>query len=128
VLEAPFAVMPTKYRSYAFADRMVEYRVTEDTGGFVLTGAKDHNGPLSGRGRLPTLNLRLHTRVMFHVNSTSPFYIKRSNGMVPPSHVWVKRQGVTTGTLVFLISENITFYYGDRSKSSVWYGEINIIY
>ena len=127
VLEPAWAFMPTKYNSYAFADRRLEFSVTEDGDGFILAGVKDHRGALAA-GRRPTLHMRLRTQLIFKVNTTTPFYIQyKHDGKLLPAHVWVKRQGITLGNVVFTVSERMSMLYGDRAKGANWYGEILVI-
>ena len=100
------------------------FYVTEDAGGFVLKGERDHEGPLSGArmaARMPTLKVRFLTKLVFHVSTTSRFYILRTNGTQMSG---VKNQGVTDGVLIWHMEE-----YGDsRYGNSTYRGTIQKVF
>ena len=116
-MEACWAIGPTRTHLTAFPYSALSFYVTEDAGGFVLKGERDTAGPLSTASRMPTLQVRFATKLVFHVSTTSRFYILRLNGSQMSG---VKNQGVTDGLLIWHMEE-----YGDsRYGNSTYRGTI----
>ena len=70
---------------------------------------------------MPTLKVRFLTKLVFHVSTTSRFYILRTNGTQMSG---VKNQGVTDGVLIWHMEE-----YGDsRYGNSTYRGTIQKVF
>jgi hypothetical protein len=98
--------------------------VTEDGGGFILKGERDHKGALPA-GNLPTLKIRYRAKLVFRVSTTTPFSILQSNGTTPIA--LVKNQGITDGLLIWNMEERGNSYYG-HAKGGAYRGSIELVY
>ena len=119
-----WAVMPELTSISAIPNRALTFYVTEDAGGFVLKGERDHKGALPA-GNLPTLRIRYKAKLVFRVSVTTPFYILQSNGTTQMSDV--KNQGITDGVLIWNMEERGDTYYGN-AKGGNYRGSIKRVF
>ena len=96
-LHPSWAQMPLLTRVSGIPYATLTFHVTEDAGGFVVKGERDHTGAL-GSGKMPTISVRYGAKLVFHVSVTTPFHIYQSNWTAMPN---VKNQGVTVGSLIW---------------------------
>ena len=110
-MHSSWANMPRLSRINAIPYSALTFYVTEDGTGFIVKGERDHMGALSA-GRMPTLNIRFLTKLVFYVSTTTPFYILHNNGTSQMSKV--KNQGVTDGVLIWYMDHNADSKYGNN--------------
>ena len=112
-----WAIMPTKSRVDAIPYSVLTFYITEDALGFIVKGDRDHNGSLA-TGKMPVLNIRFQSKILFYVSTVTPFYIMKANGTVAPDSE-VKNQGITNGLLIwnYLNRYNENSYYGKLGSS-----------
>ena len=119
-----WANMPEKNRINAIPYSALTFYVTEDGTGFIVKGERDHKGPLSA-DKMPTLNIRFLTKLVFYVSTTTPFYIYENNGTSQMSRV--KNQGVTDGLLIWYMEHNGDSKYGN-SKGGAYISNIKKVF
>ena len=121
-----WAVMPDVTSISAIPNRSLAFYVTEDETGFVLKGERDHKGALTAAaGKIPTLKIRYKAKLVFHVSTTTPFYILMANKTSQMASV--KNQGITDGMLIWHMEDRGNSYYGN-AKGGAYQGSIERVY
>jgi hypothetical protein len=112
-----WAIMPTKSRVNSLPYSALTFYITEDALGFIVKGDRDHNGSLAA-GKMPILNIRFLSKILFYVSTVTPFYIMKKDGTVAPGSE-VKNQGITNGLLIWNYTERYDDSYYGKLGSSV---------
>ena len=123
-LHSVWANMPTKSRVNAIPNRALKFYITEDASGFIVKGERDHMGPLSA-GNMPTLNIRLLTKSIFYVSTTTPFYILNTDNNEESN---VKNQGITNGVLIWNMETESNYFYGNATKTASYKSSIRKVF
>ena len=112
-----WVIMPNKNRVNVIPYSALTFYITEDALGFIVKGDRDHNGSLA-TGKMPVLNIRFQSKILFYVSTVTPFYIMKADGTVAPDSE-VKNQGITNGLLIwnYLNRYNENSYYGKLGSS-----------
>ena len=100
-MDPSWAIMPTISRIGPISYAALTFYITEDAVGFVLKGERDHMGSLPDGQKMPVLNIRFVSKILFYVSTITPFYIMDEWG-VKLSDSEVKNQGITNGLLIWM--------------------------
>jgi hypothetical protein len=77
-----------------------------------VKGDRDHNGLLPVGEKIPILNVRIGTKLLFYVSTVTPFYIMNELQQQAQASAKVKNQGITKGLLIWNHETSEDFYYG----------------
>jgi len=100
-LDPSWAITPTYSSIGTIPYAALTFYITEDAVGFVLKGNRDHMGSLPDGEKMPVLNIRFLSKILFYVSTITPFYIMDALGAKKDSSE-VKNQGITNGLLIWM--------------------------
>ena len=110
-MDPSWAITPTYNRIYTMPYIELTFYITEDALGFIVKGDRDHNGLLPAE-KIPILNVRIGTKLLFYVSTVTPFYIMNQYQQQAAASYKVKNQGITKGLLIWNHETIYDFYYG----------------
>jgi hypothetical protein len=105
-MDPSWAITPTYSRIGPVPYADLTFYITEDPLGFIVKGDRDHMGSLPDGEKMPTLNIRFLSKILFYVSTITPFYIMDQWGK--KNYLEVKNQGITNGLLIWM---NLTTPY-----------------
>jgi hypothetical protein len=111
-MDSSWAITPTYNRIYTIPYIDLTFYITEDALGFIVKGDRDHNGLLPVGEKIPILNVRIGTKLLFYVSTVTPFYIMNELQQQAQASAKVKNQGITKGLLIWNHETSEDFYYG----------------
>jgi hypothetical protein len=100
-MDPSWAITPTYSRIGPVPYADLTFYITEDPLGFIVKGERDHMGSLPDGQKMPILNIRYVSKILFYVSTITPFYIMDQWGF-KKDYLEVKNQGITNGLLIWM--------------------------